>query len=160
MPIMQIVWLVLLVLFVVLEAATAVLVCIWFCAGALAALMVSLIWPGAVFAQGAAFVAVSALSLWLLRPMVRRVAGTRHMPTNADANIGKDAQVVSEIQPGRFGRVKLEGLEWTAKSDVVAPVGAWVRVLAIEGVKLVVTPLPAAPGEGAAAATDASLYTE
>lgn len=136
----QIVWLVAVVVFVVLEASTAALVSVWFCAGSLVALVVSLFWPQGIWLQVAAFLVVSIICLFALRPLAKRLVGKRQVPTNADANIGKVAQVVSEIQPGRFGRVKLEGLEWTAKSDVVLPVGSWCRVLAIEGVKLVVAP--------------------
>lgn len=143
MEISQIVWLVAVVLFVILEASTVVLVCIWFCAGSLVALIISLFWPGGIWLQAVAFLVVSAVCLIALRPVAKRLIGKRQVPTNADANIGKEAQVVNEIQPGRFGRVKLEGLEWTAKSDVVLPVGSWCRVLAIEGVKLVVEPADA-----------------
>lgn len=138
----QIVWLVLVVLFIIAEAVTAALVSVWFCLGGMAALVVALVWPGAYIAQGAVFLAVSAFALLLLRPVAHKVMGNRRVATNADANIGKVCQVINEIQPERFGRVKLEGLEWTAKSYTVLPVGAWCRVDAIEGVKLVVSPLP------------------
>lgn len=142
MEMMQIVWLVLLILSIVAEAVTATLVSIWFCAGALVALLVSFAAPGAVVLQVILFVVVSAACLLALRPLVHRLVGNRRVPTNADTNIGKMCQVVSEIQPARFGRVVLEGLEWTAKADMVIPVGAWCQVLAIEGVKLVVAPVP------------------
>ena len=138
METMQIVWLVLMLVFVIVEGATATLVSIWFCAGALVALLVSLVAPEAYVLQAVAFLVVSALMLMALRPVARRLIGNRRVATNADASIGKKAQVVVEIQPGRFGRVKLEGQEWTAKSDATLPVGSWVQVLAIEGVKLVV----------------------
>ena len=146
MEVAQIIWLVLVVLFVIAEAVTATLVSIWFCAGALVALLVALVWPGAFIAQGAVFLIVSAITLLLVRPVAHKLMGNRREPTNADANIGKVCQVISEIQPDRFGRVKLEGLEWTAKADTVLPVGAWCRVEAIEGVKLVVTRVPAPTG--------------
>lgn len=139
---MQIVWLVALVVFLVVEGLTAVVVSIWFCAGALVALLVSLAWPNAIIAQVAAFLIVSFLALLALRPLFRKLVGNKRVHTNADANIGKNCQVVVEVQPGRFGRVRLEGQEWAAKSDYVLPVGTWCRVEAIEGVKLVVTPLP------------------
>ncbi len=142
MEIAQIVWLVLLVLFVILEAATTAVVSIWFCGGALVSLILSIFWPDMIWLQVVAFLAVSGVLLLLLRPLVRRLSGKNQVATNADANIGKTCQVVSEIQPGRFGRVKLEGVEWTGKADTVLPVGAWCRVDAIEGVKLVVSPLP------------------
>ncbi|MGD9559889.1 MAG: NfeD family protein [Oscillospiraceae bacterium] len=146
MEIAQIVWLVLMVVFIILEASTASLVSIWFCAGSLVALLVALVWPTVYFAQVLAFLVVSVVTLLALRPVARRLVGNRRVATNADANIGKLAQVVSEIQPGNFGRVKLEGLEWTAKADVVLKVGSWCRVDAIEGVKLVVSPAEAPVG--------------
>ena len=141
MNIDQIVWLVLMVLFVIAEASTAFLVSIWFCAGALAALLVSLVLPGQLLLEGAVFLLVSTLMLLALRPLASKLVGGRRIATNADANIGKRGQVVAEIQPGRFGRVKVEGQEWTAKSEATLPVGCWVQVDAIEGVKLVVSAL-------------------
>ena len=139
----QIVWLVVLVGFIVLEAVTAALVSIWFCAGALAALIVALFWPSAYVWQVVAFAVVSVIMLFALRPMAKRIVGTKRVATNADAAIGKMGQVVTEIQPDRIGRVKVEGREWAAKSDATLQVGAWCIVNAIEGVKLVVSPAPA-----------------
>lgn len=141
MELMQIVWLVVIIGLIVLEAATTALVGIWFCAGALVALVISLFAPNAVGVQVFVFLVVSVLMLFFLRPIVRKLSSSKTVPTNADANIGKTAQVVTEVQPGSVGRVKLEGLEWAAKSDTVLPVGSWCRVEAIEGVKLVVTPV-------------------
>lgn len=141
MEISSIVWLAVLVGFAILEGVTAAVVSIWFCIGAVAALIISLIWPSAVAVQVIAFFIVSAIALMALRPFVRRMIGNKHVATNADASIGKNCQVVSEVQPGHFGRVKLEGMEWRAKSAYVMPVGSWGRVEAIEGATLVVTPL-------------------
>lgn len=159
MEIMQIVWLVLVVVFVILEASTATLVSVWFAAGSLVALLVSLLLPWndgmGVIAQVAAFLVVSGICLLALRPLARKLMGSKKVPTNADANIGKLAQVVTEVRPERIGRVKLEGLEWAAKSDAVLPVGSWCRVLAIEGAKVIVA--PAEPEEAqAASAHDAA----
>jgi len=54
--------------------------------------------------------------------------------------VGKIGKVVREIRPERFGRVLLEGLEWTACASTVLPAGSYCRVERIDGVKLVVTP--------------------
>lgn len=145
---MQIIWLALVVFFLVLEAVTVSIVSIWFCAGALAALLVALFFPQAVVLQILLFVIVSFIALMAIRPFAKKLIGDKRVATNADANIGKNCQVVSEVQPGRFGRVKLEGLEWTAKSDYVLPVGVWCQVIAIDGVKLVVIPLEQNTGQG------------
>lgn len=141
MTVIQIMWLIILIVFIVAEAATAALVSLWFCAGSLVALLLSFIFPDMVWLQILSFIVVSAIAVAALRPMARKYVDNRKVPTNADASIGKVCQVVSEIQPALTGRVKLEGLEWSAVSNVVLPVGSWCHVLAIEGVKLVVAPL-------------------
>lgn len=140
MQTMQVVWLVLMVVLLILEASTAAMVSIWFALGALGALITAIFAPTAFWAQAIVFIIVSGVALVALRPFARKWVNPRRVATNADANLGKTAQVVGEIRPGRFGRVRLEGLEWTAKSDEVLQVGAWCTVKAIEGVKLVVVP--------------------
>ena len=62
-----ILWLILLGLFLLAEAATVTMVSLWFAAGSLAALAVSLA-GGSIWLQIAAFLAVSAIMLTLLRP--------------------------------------------------------------------------------------------
>ena len=60
-----ILWLVLLVIFLIAEAATVTMVSLWFAAGALAALLVGLV-HGPLWLQILAFVVVSAVMLLLL----------------------------------------------------------------------------------------------
>lgn len=151
MATMQIVWIGLIVVFIVVEAATTSLWSIWFVLGSLVAFIVSLFAPLNLPLQFALFLVVSVVAILALRPFARRFMGSRRVPTNADANIGKIGQVVTEVHPERFGRMKLEGLEWTAKSDCLMPVGSWGRVVAIEGVKLVVVPAETEEGKGACA---------
>lgn len=137
----QIVWLVLVAVLVIVEASTVALVSIWFCLGAVVALIIALFWPQAIIAQVVVFVVVSAAMLLLLRPIARKLMPKKRQPTNADAKIGRLAQVTDAIYPGRFGRVKVDGLTWAAVCKEVIPVGSWCKVLAIEGVKLVVEPV-------------------
>ncbi len=136
----QIVWLALMVVFVVLEAVTAALVSIWFCAGALVALLIAAFWPAAVFVQVLAFFIVSAACLLALRPLTRKLVHPKRVHTNADANIGKVGQVTAFICPGQSGKVKLNGQVWSARSDAEIPIGRWCRVQGIEGVTLLVVP--------------------
>ena len=61
--------------------------------------------------------------------------------TNVDALLGEVASVVKRIDNDRGeGQVMLDGMEWTARSldDQPIPAGARVRVVSIEGVKLIV----------------------
>ena len=71
MEIAVIVWLVLLVLFLIVEAATVSMVSTWFAGGALLALIVCFL-GGPVWLQVLVFFTVSIVLLALLRPLVRK----------------------------------------------------------------------------------------
>lgn len=133
-------WLVLLVAFAIIEAATVQLVSVWFAVGALGAL-------AAVFAhadfkvQLAVFIAVSLLSFVLTRPLVKKFTKSGIQSTNADRCIGKTAVVIEEIDNlNAKGQVKVNGNIWSARSSdgSVIPENTLVKVLKIEGVKVIV----------------------
>ena len=137
---MSIVWLALMVLLLILEAATAGLTSIWFALGALAALIASL-FGGALWLQLVWFFAVSLLTLWLTRPLALKYLNSRRVATNADRVIGAEAVVTEDIDNiAGSGAVKLDGKEWTARSagGENIPSGAVVKGVRIEGVKLIV----------------------
>lgn len=137
----QILWLVLLVVFAVLEGATAGLVSIWFCAGSLVALIAT--WLGASLpVQIGLFVVVSLIAMAVIRPMARKWFQPRLQKTNADRILDQEGVVVEEIDNLRAqGQVKVGGIVWTARSsgEETIPTGARVRVVRIEGVKAIVT---------------------
>ena len=110
----SIVWLILLVAFIVAEAATATLVSIWFCAGAAAAL--------------------------LLSALVRKKDAKAAVPTNADRNVGQTAEVIAAVEPARPGRARLSGVDWAARCDVPLAEGQLAEVVAVEGTTLVLRP--------------------
>lgn len=137
-----IVWFVLLVLFLAAEAATVSLVSLWFAAGALAALIVSLL-HGAVWLQITLFLAVSILLLASVRPLVRRYFRPKLTRTNVDSVIGTTGFVTEDIDNASArGQVKLGSMYWTARSTSGAPLAAGTRIQAdrIEGVKVYVSP--------------------
>lgn len=136
-------WLVLTILLLAAEAATVTLVSLWFAAGALTALAVSLL-GGAVWLQTAVFLTVSVVSLTALRPLVRKFFTPRLTATNIDSVIGSVGLVTAPIDNlSAAGQVKLGGMEWTARSSTGDPIptGAKVKVDRIEGVKVFVTPV-------------------
>ena len=47
-------------------------------------------------------------------------------------------EVIQKIDDNQYGKVKVFGSVWTAASDIPIEVGEKVKVLAIEGVKLIV----------------------
>ena len=133
-------WLGAVVLFGAVEAATAGLVSIWFAAGAVAGLIAA--WLGAgVAAQVVLFAVVSAAALAVTRPLVRRYAAGKAVPTNLDRVLGDTGRVTETIDNARSaGAVYVDGKTWTARSDdgAVIPQGTTVKILRMEGVKLFV----------------------
>ena len=81
-------WLIAMVFFLVVEAVTVGLVCIWFAAGSLVALLCAML-NAPVWLQIALFLIVSAVTLYYTRPLVKKYVNNKVEPTNADAVIGK-----------------------------------------------------------------------
>lgn len=142
---MSIVWVVLMVVFLVVEAATAGLTCIWFAVGSLAALIAAL-FDAQLWLQIVWFLVISFVTLYFTRPLVKKYVNSRSHPTNADMVIGKEALVTEDIDNVEAtGAVSVGGKVWTARSADGGRIksGAVVSVLRIEGVKLIVEPVPA-----------------
>ena len=143
MDLVAIVWLVLLVAFLIMEASTVTLVSLWFAAGSLIALFASLL-GAALWLQILLFLAVSTLSLIALRPVFRKFIRPKLTATNVDSVIGSVGLVtVSVDNVSAVGQVKLGAMEWTARSTAGAPIaaGTLVKVDRIEGVKVFVSPV-------------------
>lgn len=136
-------WVVLLVLFTVIEAVTIQLVSIWFALGALGALIASFC-SADIRLQLIIFLGVSIISLIATRPLVKKFTSSRIQSTNADRCIGENAIVVEEINNLLAkGQAKINGNTWTARSSdgsIIAE-GSTVVVEKIEGVKLIVNKL-------------------
>ena len=110
---MYILWIIVLITAVLAEAATCALVSVWFALGALAALIAVVL--GAGFAvQLAVFLAVSVITLAVTRPVVKKIM-PKNTPTNGELDIGKKAIVIEKIEAGT-GRVRIEGVDWGAKT--------------------------------------------
>lgn len=138
-----IIWLVLMVVFLVAEASTVTLVSLWFAAGSLAAMIISLL-GGAVWLQTVSFLAVSVVLLTALRPLVRKFITPRLTATNVDSVIGSTGLVTAPIDNvSASGQVKLGAMVWTARSSSGAVIseGTLVKVDKIEGVKVFVSPV-------------------
>lgn len=136
-----IVWLILLVVFLVMEASTVAVVSIWFAAGALVSLIASLL-GAQLWLQIAVFLGVSAVCLAALRPVVQKYIKPRIVRTNVDAIVDSQGYVTEEIDNlAARGQVKLGAMEWTARSSdgTVIPKGTLVKVDRIEGVKAFVS---------------------
>lgn len=136
-----ILWLILLIILLVIEAISLELTTIWFAGGALAAFIAAL--AGAdVVVQVVLFLAVSIVLLVFTRPVAMRYLNRNKTPTNAESLIGEQAIVTQTINNlmGR-GVVLVNGMEWTARSQENSEMiekDTIVRILRIDGVKLIV----------------------
>ena len=139
-------WLVLLVVFLIAEAACPIhLVSIWFALGALTALLCAAL-GAPVWLQITLFVAVSGILLALLWPLAKKFLSPQDTAPTVDSVIGSVGRVTVDIDNVEaLGQVMLGGMEWSARSTSGDPIpaGIEVRVDRVEGGKVFVTPVEA-----------------
>ena len=134
---MALFWFIAFVLFLIIELITVNLVTIWFAIGAVAS-MIATIMTDSFVIQVIVFIVISLVCLLVTKPLVQKFKGFNVHPTNSDRVIGKVGEVTKKITKSEYGEVKIFGNNWTATSDEVIKVGEKVKVLDIEGVKLIV----------------------
>lgn len=140
---LAIVWIVVAVLFAIIEAATLGLLTIWFTAGAVLACIATLLGAPPIL-QVIVFFVTSILLLYFTKPLVMKKLKVGSVATNVDALAGQIGVVTEDIVPHNTGQVKIGGQIWTAisdRADITIVKGTEVRILRVEGVKLVVIAL-------------------
>ena len=139
------IWFIVGLVFLVLEALTPGLFMIFFGLGAWAAAGLALAGLG-LTAQFTGFMAVSLVSLAVFRQKLQRFLLARRPlreelddPVAADQYLGREVAVIGEIDPDRPGLVELGGVNWRARSEGgnFRP-GDRARVRGREGLTLVV----------------------
>lgn len=138
-----IIWLVLMIFFIFIEASTVSIVSLWFAFGALVAMIVSF-FGAEIWLQILLFAAVSCILLAALRPLVHKYFTPKLIRTNVDAIIGQTGIVLEKIDNiSAQGKVKLGAVEWSARSTAQESIepGTKVTVDRVEGVKVFVTPV-------------------
>lgn len=143
MELVPLIWLGLVLVFIVVEAACPIhLVSVWFAAGSLVAMAAALL-HGPIWLQVALFLVVSGGLLAALWPLTKRFLKPKLTATNVDSVIGSTGTVTADIDNvSAAGQVKLGAMYWTARStngETIAE-GTIIRVDRIEGVKVYVSP--------------------
>lgn len=131
------IWLGIILVTLVLEFLTSDMVAIWFTFAALPSFILSLLGVNEII-QIITFVTIATILLLLTRPFVMKYFKTNEIKSNVDAIVGQTGVVTKEITPDTVGRVKLRTSDWSAISKMTIPVGEHVRILDVEGVKLIV----------------------
>lgn len=133
------VWVILAIVFAVVEAFTMGILTIWFAIGAVAAAIAAYMGVG-VPGQFFLFLGVSVALLYFTKPIARKLKIGKEK-TNVDAVLGEKAVVTEMIGPNQVGQVRIRGLVWSAQAeqegDAMEP-GEEVIVKRVEGVRLLV----------------------
>ena len=140
MGVMFYIWLVIMIVAVFVEIITTDLTSIWFAAGALVALIVSIFLKNElVFVQISIFALVSILAISLLKPIIKKKFNNSKVATNIHALVGKTVKVVSQISLNNPGSIKVEGIEWTAMTNMdTFEIGDLVEIVSVTGNTLLV----------------------
>lgn len=130
------IWLIIIIVLGIIEAMTVNLVSIWFIISGLFALITSFIFDNFLI-QFAIFVVLGVLLMITTRDVLEKKLVSKEK-TNLDRIIGMKGVVTEEIDELKVGEVKVDGKAWSAVSTTKLGVGEVVKILKIEGVKLIV----------------------
>ncbi len=138
------IWLGIMIVLLLIEAATVGLTTIWFAAGALVAMILCALGIGA-FGQWAVFFIVSLVLLYFTRPFALKWMTPHKLRTNYENAVDKTVRITERVDNiAGTGAAVLNGQEWTARmqqDDVTLEQGELAKVAAVEGVKLILIPL-------------------
>lgn len=137
---MTVLWIVLAIVMVFAEIATVQLVSVWFVLGALCA-AVTTIFTDSIVIQIVVFCVVSLVSLIVTRPLVKKMKNNiRPLASGVKSLIGKTGVMLTDLDTAEeVGQAKVSGKVWSVKCvDPPLSEGETVRILAFEGVKLIV----------------------
>lgn len=141
MEFMWVIWLVLAIAFAVIEMTNASFFIIWFSAGSLVALVVSLFIPS-ITIQLFVFLLISVLLLISTRKITKKFINSKpSYKTNIDTVKNTSGIVIEEINNIKgSGQVKVKSEIWSAvsASDEIIPIDTKVVVFDVKGVKLIV----------------------
>ncbi len=133
-----IIWIIISVAALVIDIATSAFLFLWFTVGGIAAIL-ALIFDASLAVQIIAFIAVSAVSMALGYPLMKKTLKNTVMKTSTmeESYIGREITVDEDVI--ETARAKIDGIYWTIK-NIGEPVrkGDKIKITGIEGNKLVV----------------------
>ena len=130
-------WLVLVIVLSFVEIATVSLVSIWFVASGIVAMILSFFIEDTAIIT-TIFILLGIFLLVISRPIVNKLRSKDNEKTNLDRIIGESAIVTEDIKKNVVGEVKVDGKRWSAVSKEKCLKGDTVKILKIDGVKLIV----------------------
>ena len=139
-----IIWLCVLILAAVVEVLSVQLLAVWFCLGALVAMITAYFGLDPMW-QVVIFFVVSIILVLSTRSVVKKILIPKLQPTNADRLVGMECVVTQDIDniEGK-GAAKVLGQDWTARTqsdDIKLFAGDKAEICGISGVKLILKPI-------------------
>ena len=131
------VWIIVFLILLFIELVTINLVTIWFALGSLAA-YITTFFTDNITIELIVFIVVSIVTLIMTKPLVKKLRNRKIVATNSDRVIGMEGVVTKDILKNSFGEVNIKGSIWTATAKEEITKETQVKVLKIEGVKLLV----------------------
>ena len=129
------IWIMIIILFTLVEIMTINLTTIWYIVSAVVSLIVALFTTN-FYLQFGVFAILGTILLLTTRPFLKKFMTKKIEATNLDRVIGMEAVVTEEISKNKIGEVKVDGKTWSACSEQTIDVNCIVKVLQIDGVKL------------------------
>lgn len=148
---LPVMWMALVIIFLVVELITVGLTTIWLAGGALVAFILAAVGVGFGW-QLAVFFVVSFVLIYFTRPFALKYLNPRRARTNSEGLIGEIVKITGRVDNrAAEGTALAKGLEWSARAvsdDMIIEKDTLVKVVRIEGVKLIVEPADTAEGAG------------
>ena len=131
------VWLLAGIVCLILEMMSNDFFIMCFAIGSLCASLISL-GIDSIVVQVMVFVIFTLLSIFYVRPIALKYfhKGENQRLSNVDALIGREGKVTDKIETGGYGRVKIDGDSWKAKSVDGQEIGVGddVRILRLDSI--------------------------
>ncbi len=135
-------WLIGLAVLLLIEIITLGLTTIWFSGGALVAFIIAIL-GGEFWLQFLVFSLVSLILIIFTRPIAVKKLNKNRVKTNYEGLIGKVVKVTKTVDnANQSGEAVVNGQEWTVRSadeSVILEPGTKVKIVNIEGVRLIVS---------------------
>lgn len=134
---MEWLWLAVIVLAIMIDLVTSDFLFSGFSIGALVALILAMI-NTSVISQIIIFGLVGVMFIFLIYPIIRKHLDMNKVETKTreESYIGKE--IILEEDIAKEGKFKLDGVYWTFKSEEKIKKGEKVRIISIEGNKIII----------------------
>lgn len=134
---MEFIWLAIVIGLAFIELTTVNLVTIWFVASGLVTLVASY-FIDSFLIQFSIFAILGTILLITTKKPLEKILNKTKQKTNLDRVIDMEGIVTEEITKNKPGEVKVDGKKWTAIAEKTIKKDSTVKILKIEGVKLLV----------------------